>query len=77
MKELCLLALVVASAAGCANTSEPATAAKRERLSRDQITVGSRIPRKLPGQEAVPTAQVDKQALENERMTGAAVINGK
>ncbi|MGX4642654.1 hypothetical protein [Massilia sp. SYSU DXS3249] len=77
MKVLCLLAVIVASIAGCASTSAPPTTAKRERVSDDQITVGSRIPRKRADQGVAPVSQVDKQALENERTMSSAVMNGQ
>jgi hypothetical protein len=71
MKLLCLLAVVIASIAGCASTpgSEPGKAPAGERVSDAYVPIGTIIPRKRSqgGAPAAPVAEVDKQALENER----------
>jgi hypothetical protein len=71
MKELCLLAVVVASIAGCASTTaESGTGPAKERVSDAYVPTGTIIPRKRSerGAGASAVAEVDKQALENERV---------
>jgi hypothetical protein len=72
MKELCLLAVVLASIAGCASTPgvEAGNGAARERISDTYVPTGTIIPRKRSerGGTAAPVAEADKQALENERL---------
>jgi hypothetical protein len=71
MKELCLLALVIASIAGCAGApgSESGKNPAGERVSDAYVPIGTIIPRKRSqgGATAAPVGEVDKQALENER----------
>lgn len=71
MKELCLLAVVIASIAGCASTAtESGSGPAKERVSDAYVPTGTIIPRKrserVAGAGAV--AEIDKQALENERV---------
>ena len=71
MKSLCLLAVLIASIAGCASApgSESARAPAVERVSDAYVPIGTIIPRKRSqgGATAAPVGEVDKQALENER----------
>jgi outer membrane murein-binding lipoprotein Lpp len=77
MKELCLLAVIVASIAGCASTpGMESDTAKKERLSDAYIPVGTAIPRKRTEQGAAPAGEINKQALENDRMTSSANRDG-
>lgn len=77
MKELCLLAVVVASLTGCASTQGMGETAKGERLADAYVPVGTMIPRKKVEHGAAPSSVVDKQAMENERAMGARTLNGK
>jgi hypothetical protein len=75
MKELCLLAVVIASIAGCASTGgvDSGSAPAKERVSDVYVPTGTIIPRKRSERGAAPStvAEVDKQALENERQMSA------
>lgn len=72
MKELCLLAVVLVSIAGCASTpgAEAGKGAPKERISDTYVPTGTIIPRKRSerGGAAASVSEVDKQALENERL---------
>ncbi|MGJ9417783.1 hypothetical protein ACHAC9_08470 [Massilia sp. CMS3.1] len=72
MKVLCLLAVVIVSIAGCASTpdTESGNAPAAQRLADAYVPIGTIIPRKRSKQEAspAPISDVDKQALENERL---------
>ena len=71
MKAFCLLAVVVASIAGCASTaSESGTGPAKERVSDAYVPTGTIIPRKRSerGVASSAVAEVDRQALENERV---------
>jgi hypothetical protein len=76
MKELCLLAVVVASIAGCASTPM-GEISKGERVADAYVPVGTMIPRKKVEHGAAPASVVDKQAMENERAMGARTLNGR
>lgn len=71
MKLRYLLVVVVASITGCASApgSESGKAPAGERVSDAYVPIGTIIPRKRSqgGAPATPVAEVDKQALENER----------
>lgn len=70
MKELCLLAVVIASIAGCASTTaESGSSSAKERVSDAYVPTGTIIPRKRNerGVASSAVAEIDKQALENER----------
>jgi len=70
MKVLCLLAVVIASIAGCASTpgSDAGKTPAGDRVSDAYVPIGTIIPRKRSqGGTPTPVAEVDKQALENER----------
>jgi type IV pilus biogenesis protein CpaD/CtpE len=75
MKQVCLLLVVVASIAGCASApgSETGKAPAAERVSDAYVPIGTIIPRKRSerGMAAAPITEVDKQALENERLMNA------
>lgn len=72
MKQLCLLAVVVVAIAGCASApgSESGKAPGAERVADTYVPVGTIIPRKRSERAgaALPVSEVDKQALENERL---------
>lgn len=71
MKALCLLAIVIASTAGCASVpgQESGKPPAGERVSDAYVPTGTIIPRKRSQNpvSAAPVAEVDKQSLENER----------
>lgn len=72
MKLVCLLAVVIASIAGCASTpdTESSYASSKERAEDTYVPTGTIIPRKKSERRSAgvsPVAEIDKQALENER----------
>lgn len=72
MRLLCVVAVVIASIAGCASTpgTESRYASSKERAEDTYLPTGTIIPRKKSerGTAGVsPVAEVDKQALDNER----------
>jgi hypothetical protein len=77
MKQLCLLAVIVASVSGCASTPGQSDIAKGERVADAYVPVGTMIPRKKVEHGAAPASVVDKQAMENERAMGARTLNGR
>lgn len=75
MKAICLLVVISALTAGCASTpgSESGKTPAAEHVSDAYVPIGTIIPRKRSqsGAPATSVAEVDKQALENERTMSA------
>lgn len=78
MKGLLLLAGLMLSLVGCASTADtdPSKSSHKERASDSLARTGSMIPRKRSERGATDTVEIDKQALENERMNNNGTNNG-
>lgn len=75
MNKFCLLAAVMVTIAGCANTGTDASATgTKERVADAYRPTGTLIPRKKSESNSVNTTEVNKQALENDRMTSPVNI---
>ena len=77
MKKLVLLSGVVLLIAGCASSAEtePGQTSRKERTADAYAPTGTFIPRKKSERGAVNTTEVDKQALENDRMNNSGTNN--